>query len=343
MAAEGGAPLLARRAHANAAFAAAFLGDFEIASTELARLGPEPVGPDLWEVYDGGIREFTEGWMAYWRGDLVRAEQKFDEVVERHGTSAYAPLARVMYVWVACAMGDPRRIDRAELVRRGVPLEDEHGVPWGHYAQMATAKLLAARRDAPHLVASMALEAANREHVPTLILEAADLLYRADRSGDAVVQLRRLSPLDRQPAYVQVGALVLNALVQRQRGEDESAHRLLEKSLALAVPMGIRRAYDPTTPGVRSMLAAHAARGTAHPEFVAESLASHSAETPWASVLSVREQEVLQYMRGTLSNMEIAAALHVSVNTVKTHQRSIYRKLDVSNRREAVRLANDRT
>jgi LuxR family maltose regulon positive regulatory protein len=34
---------------------------------------------------------------------------------------------------------------------------------------------------------------------------------------------------------------------------------------------------------------------------------------------------------------EIAETLGVSINTVKTHQRSIYRKLSVSTRREAVR------
>jgi LuxR family maltose regulon positive regulatory protein len=39
------------------------------------------------------------------------------------------------------------------------------------------------------------------------------------------------------------------------------------------------------------------------------------------------------------SASEIAGELHVSVNTVKAHLRSIYRKLDVSRRREAVTRA----
>jgi LuxR family maltose regulon positive regulatory protein len=39
---------------------------------------------------------------------------------------------------------------------------------------------------------------------------------------------------------------------------------------------------------------------------------------------------------------DIAAALFVSVNTVKTHQRSIYRKLGASSRREALKIAVER-
>jgi len=48
---------------------------------------------------------------------------------------------------------------------------------------------------------------------------------------------------------------------------------------------------------------------------------------------------VLRYLASTLSNAEIAAQLYLSVNTVKTHQRMIYRKLDAAGRRGAVSRA----
>jgi len=58
--------------------------------------------------------------------------------------------------------------------------------------------------------------------------------------------------------------------------------------------------------------------------------------------LSEREMAVLALLPSLLSAREIAAEFTVSVNTVKSHIRSIYAKLDVSTRREAVRHAQDR-
>ncbi|QNA94148.1 helix-turn-helix transcriptional regulator [Microbacterium sp. Se63.02b] len=53
--------------------------------------------------------------------------------------------------------------------------------------------------------------------------------------------------------------------------------------------------------------------------------------------LSDREREVFQQLQTARTLHEIAGELSVSINTVKTHQRAIYRKLGVSSRREAVR------
>jgi LuxR family maltose regulon positive regulatory protein len=57
--------------------------------------------------------------------------------------------------------------------------------------------------------------------------------------------------------------------------------------------------------------------------------------------LSSREREVLRHASEMLDTAEIAAVLFISVNTVKSHLKSIYRKLAVTHRGEAVRRARE--
>ena len=57
--------------------------------------------------------------------------------------------------------------------------------------------------------------------------------------------------------------------------------------------------------------------------------------------LSERELEVLRHLAEMLSTAEIAGAMFVSVNTVRTHIRSILRKLSVSRRNQAVRRGRE--
>lgn len=52
--------------------------------------------------------------------------------------------------------------------------------------------------------------------------------------------------------------------------------------------------------------------------------------------LTEREIAVLRLLRGSLTLPEIAAELELSPNTIKTHTRTMYRKLGVHNRRDAI-------
>ena len=61
-----------------------------------------------------------------------------------------------------------------------------------------------------------------------------------------------------------------------------------------------------------------------------------------AALLSERETAVLALLPSLLNAREIAAEFTVSVNTVKSHIRSIYAKLGVSSRRDAVLQAHER-
>jgi len=60
---------------------------------------------------------------------------------------------------------------------------------------------------------------------------------------------------------------------------------------------------------------------------------------PGPELLTPREADVLELLQQGRSNAEIAAALHVGIETVRTHARSIYRKLGVRTRRELANMS----
>ncbi len=63
--------------------------------------------------------------------------------------------------------------------------------------------------------------------------------------------------------------------------------------------------------------------------------------SPPVQAFSLREQEIVRYLPTPLSRAQIAARLYISMNTLKTHLRMIYRKFGVSDRQGAVRRAQD--
>jgi DNA-binding NarL/FixJ family response regulator len=63
---------------------------------------------------------------------------------------------------------------------------------------------------------------------------------------------------------------------------------------------------------------------------------SYAASPAGSHLLTARESDVLAQLHQRRSNSQIAATLHISIETVRTHARHIYRKLGVSSRRELV-------
>ena len=58
-------------------------------------------------------------------------------------------------------------------------------------------------------------------------------------------------------------------------------------------------------------------------------------------ILTEREQDVFKELSKGTTNNEIAKTLFISVNTVKTHLKNIYGKLNVKNRTQAVKKVNN--
>jgi LuxR family maltose regulon positive regulatory protein len=132
----------------------------------------------------------------------------------------------------------------------------------------------------------------------------------------------------------------------RCAGDDASTVTLLRQALELAEPERFTRLFVDEAawlgPSVRRLV------GSWPTGFAAEVAGAIAAEperrvaSRTLAGLSGREQEVWRFLSTSLSMQEIADALYVSRNTLKSHVRSIYRKLGVGTREAAVGRGNVR-
>jgi LuxR family transcriptional regulator, maltose regulon positive regulatory protein len=174
--------------------------------------------------------------------------------------------------------------------------------------------------------------------------EAADWLVR----GDPLAALKRVENLPESDAalhpVLRLHACLIDALARHGLGQLDAASRSLEQALAIASGEGYRRPFVGALP-MRRLLERHLARPTAYGPLVAElldALARDCGAPPGLlEPLSERERAVLRLLPTLLSYPEIAGELFVSVNTVKTHVKTIYRKLDATSRRDAVTRARE--
>ncbi|MBB4740121.1 LuxR family maltose regulon positive regulatory protein [Actinoplanes octamycinicus] len=139
-----------------------------------------------------------------------------------------------------------------------------------------------------------------------------------------------------------VSAWLLTALAADAQGRGQRAADAMARALAGAEPEHLRRPFRRFDADRVLVLAERQQWLTESPGPSGESvLAEITGEIPIiggpaAGPLSEREIDVLQYLPTVLTAGEIAENLGISVNTVKAHMRSIYRKLGAGRRREAV-------
>jgi LuxR family transcriptional regulator, maltose regulon positive regulatory protein len=145
-----------------------------------------------------------------------------------------------------------------------------------------------------------------------------------------------------------VVAHLLAGLAHRQLGDQHAANQDAESALALAEADRLVLPFAIT--GARELLEALPRHETAHAALLADILdvlhgASLTAQgqslPPQTEELSPTELRVLRYLPTNLSRPEIASELSVSVNTVNTHVRNIYAKLQASDRSSAVQRARE--
>lgn len=173
-------------------------------------------------------------------------------------------------------------------------------------------------------------------------------------SGDPDRALGLLPPPDdqRDTGIAQrVDIFLIRAQAALLAKDTETAHRTLDEALSAARPETLRRPFLDAGPWVRHLLELRPETAHRHAWLMARLPAVNgtnrlpadgSLSAPLVvEQLSERERQVLQHCAQVMSTEEIAQAMCLSVNTVKTHLRSIYRKLVVSRRGEAVRRARE--
>ncbi|HEU4947653.1 MAG TPA: LuxR C-terminal-related transcriptional regulator [Kribbella sp.] len=143
----------------------------------------------------------------------------------------------------------------------------------------------------------------------------------------------------------QVARLLVEGVQEAGRRSPNRAHTVLDRSLRLAAKEQLRRPFHEAGPSVRRLLSADI-RLTGEHWWLShpgaehrESTASAEAEPEVVEALTAKELEVLGHLEEMLTTEEIAEKMFVSVNTLRTHVRSILRKLGVNRRNAAVRKA----
>jgi LuxR family maltose regulon positive regulatory protein len=273
-----------------------------------------PQHPYRWRVALARVREI--------QGDLDGALRLLDEAEQRYMSDFspnVCPIAALRArVWLAQG-----RLSEALGWVREQNLSVEDQLSYLHeFEHITLARVLLARTT---------IERASRS-----LPEAIGLLQRLLEAAEAGERMGRV-----------VEILVLLALAHQLQGDIPAALVPLSRALALAEPEGYVRIFVDEGPAMAALLHVAAKQGLT-PNYVRELLmALGTAENrtlvkqDFVEPLSDRERDVLRLLRTELDGPEIARELVVSLNTLRTHTKNIYTKLGVSNRRAAVRRAEE--
>ena len=284
-------------------------------SQDLGEHNGLPQNPYRWRVAMAGIREAE--------GDLAGALDLLDQA-ERRYVSDYFPEVRpvpALRARVQVAQGD--LAGALGWARdRGLSVDDDLSY-LSEFEHITLARMLLAQH--------------TTTRAESMVNDAVRLLERLLRA--AVVG-------GRTGSVIEIG--VLQALTHQARSDMSAALASLQHALTLAEPEGYVRIFVDEGLPMASLLRA-AAKQSIAPGYVRRLLAALNktgASTPvdqhqLIEPLSERELDVLRLLGSDLDGPDIARELIVSLNTVRTHTKSIYTKLGVNSRRAAVRRAKE--
>ena len=234
----------------------------------------------------------------------------------------------------------------ADLVQRG--RDSWAPPPWlDHLLTIAEAQASTATGDI-----RTALDAARRAGAGSG-LDAAVVRARAFLAAGNLHAARQALPVGCDAATGEsadrLEAYLTDALISYRSHDPARGRRSLERALRLAEPERRRLPLAMNQTWIKPALhycpdLARIYRGLLRPGAGRREIPVHPANSSRldpvvVEQLSDREREVLRFASSMLSTEEIAASMYLSVNTVKTHFKSIFRKLGATRRGEAVRRA----
>lgn len=171
---------------------------------------------------------------------------------------------------------------------------------------------------------------------PGIAISRARIAIATGRLTDATELLAPVSWPDGCTPRQQAEALLLRAVTSHRLGLEGEALRAARRAFGVLEAHGLR---TPLAMVPRAELSEIVAR--AEPDWAVRimSVADPFGAALAADTLTLREREVLVALATAPTIEAVASGLYVSVNTIKTQLRSIYRKLGVSSRDDAVRVA----
>ncbi len=325
-----------RLAQSNLAFALTQAGQFTEAEQILDTLPSASHSTD-WDQFEGGLPKANRGCIAYWRGDFEEAITLFESLInEASSGNNFEAQARLYYVMSLIALKRETRYDAAANLLEGISKTDKHGIPWDTLRRVVAAWLAHAegQDERARALAAPTLARTGASVAHALLAELYRLLGEPEMSSQAF----RLAAAAGMPRYARVSTLVTSAALHSLAGRGTKAHEQLERALENASAERILAPFLGNDPVVNDLLTAHATWGPNDPDFlrsILEKQGLHSAVV--TGILTERERGVLACLRTTMTAEEIAVHLGIAYPTVKSHIRSIYRKLHVTTRRDAVR------
>ncbi|HEU5000752.1 MAG TPA: LuxR C-terminal-related transcriptional regulator, partial [Lapillicoccus sp.] len=176
------------------------------------------------------------------------------------------------------------------------------------------------------------------------LLGAARARFAAGDVEGAAQEVRRI--ITAQPAptvLVLIDTMLLSSEIADAQGHETAAVEAATTAVQLAAADRIVLPFIPAGPRVHALLRRHPALQNLWPAPLddapgqwARELPKEREDTHLAEPLTEREVSILNWLTTTMTMAEIGTELYVSTNTVKTHVAAIYRKLEVTSRREAI-------